>query len=287
MRSFIGGCMNKIIRKEKLSADIKLYVVETPQIALKALPGQFVVIRICETCERIPLTIADSDPAAGTITMIVQEVGKTTRRMGLIEVGDTIVDVAGPLGNPSEIENFGTVVIIGGGIGIAPIYPIVRAMKKAGNRVITIIGTRCGDLLFYLDQLGAVSDELLITTDDGSRGRKGFVTEELQRLIDGGTKIDRVVAIGPTIMMKMVSEVTRPYKIPTIVSLNSIMVCSTGMCGSCRVEVDGETKFACVDGPEFDGHKVNFDLLMQRLDMYTSQERESDKHFCIKTKQQS
>jgi ferredoxin--NADP+ reductase len=160
-------------------------------------------------------------------------------------------------------------------------------MKKAGNRVITIIGTRCGDLLFYVEQLGAVSDELLITTDDGSHGRKGFVTEELQRLIDGGTKIDRVVAIGPTIMMKMVSEVTRPYKIPTIVSLNSIMVCGTGMCGSCRVEVDGETKFACVDGPEFDGHKVNFDLLMQRLDMYASQERESDKHFRIKTKQQS
>ena len=268
--------MNEIIEKKALSADTNFFVVDSPMIAKKARPGQFVVIRICAEGERIPLTIADSDPETGTITLIVQEVGKTTRQMGFMKVGESIIDIAGPLGKPSEIENFGTVVMVGGGIGIAPIYPITKAMKAIGNRVITIIGARNESLLFYRDQLGAVSDELLITTDDGSCGRHGFVTDELSRLIEEGIDIARVVAIGPPIMMKMVSEVTRPKKIPTVVSLNSIMVDGTGMCGACRVEVGGETKFTCVDGPEFDGHAVNFDLLMQRLNMYRKEEHQAD-----------
>ncbi|RKZ29055.1 sulfide/dihydroorotate dehydrogenase-like FAD/NAD-binding protein [bacterium] len=267
--------MNTILKKETLSPSVKLYEIEAPLIAQKALPGQFVVVRIVEEGERIPLTIADSDPERGILTLIVQEVGKTTEHMGLLDEGMAILDVAGPLGLPSEIENYGTVVMVGGGIGIAPIYPITKGMKAAGNRVISIIGARSENLLFYIDKMKAVSDEFIITTDDGTSGIKGFVTDELKRLIDEGVKIDRVVAIGPTIMMKMVSEVTRPYEIPTIVSLNSIMVDGTGMCGACRVEIDGETKFACVDGPEFDGHKVDFDLLMQRQAMYIEQEKKS------------
>ncbi len=271
--------MNEILRKETLSPSVKLYEIDAPLIAQKALPGQFVVVRIVEEGERIPLTIADSDSEKGTLILIVQEVGKTTKHMGLLEEGTKIIDVVGPLGVPSEIENFGTVVMVGGGIGIAPIYPITKAMKKAGNKVISIIGARSKELLFYEDKMKAVSDELCITTDDGSYGTKGFVTDELKRIIQEHGTIDRVVAIGPEIMMKMVCEVTKPHKIPTIVSLNSIMVDGTGMCGACRVEVGGETKFTCVDGPEFDGHKVNFDLLMKRQKMYTNQEEEAMEHF--------
>jgi len=271
--------MNRIVKKATLAPAVKLYEIDNPLIAQKALPGQFAVVRISEGGERIPLTIADSNPDKGIITLIVQEIGKTTIHMGLLEEGTDILDVIGPLGVPSEIENFGTVVMVGGGIGIAPIYPITKAMKAAGNKVISIIGARSENLLFYIEKMKAVSDEFVITTDDGTSGTKGFVTDELKRIIDNGTKIDRVVAIGPSIMMKMVSEVTRPYKIPTIVSLNSIMVDGTGMCGACRIEVGGETKFACVDGPEFDGHKVDFDLLIKRQSMYLEQEKESMEHF--------
>ncbi len=272
--------MNEILLKKSLSEDVKQYIVNAPLIAKKALPGQFVVIRICEIGERIPLTIADSDPEKGTITLIVQEVGKTTRQLGTFAQGQKILDIAGPLGTPSEIENFGTVVMIGGGIGIAPIFPITKAMKAAGNTVISIIGARCADLLFYQDLMTAHSDEVIITTDDGTCGLKGFVTDALDELIQSGRKIDRVVTIGPPIMMKMVSILTKKHGIPTIASLNSIMVDGTGMCGACRVEVGGETKFTCVDGPDFDAHKVDFDLLIHRLDNYTPQEREANSKFC-------
>ena len=265
--------VNQIIRKEELAPNIKLFEIDQPLIARKVQPGQFVVIRHNEKGERIPLTVADYDRDRGTITIIFQEVGKSTYEMGELTVGDTLLDVVGPLGQPSEIANYGTVVCIGGGVGIAPVYPITRALKAAGNHTIAIIGARTKELLFWEERFREISHELYITTDDGSYGRKGFVSDELQRLIDDGYKIDRVWAIGPAIMMKVVCDVTRPHKIKTIVSLNPIMVDGTGMCGACRVEVGGETKFTCVDGPEFDGHLVDFDLLMKRQSIYKEQEK--------------
>lgn len=265
--------VNQIIRKEELAPNIKLFEIDQPLIARKVQPGQFVVIRHNEKGERIPLTVADYDRDRGTITIIFQEVGKSTYQMGELNVGDTLLDVVGPLGQPSEIANYGTVVCIGGGVGIAPVYPITRALKAAGNHTIAIIGARTKELLFWEERFREISHELYITTDDGSYGRKGFVSDELQRLIDDGYKIDRVWAIGPAIMMKVVCDVTRPHKIKTIVSLNPIMVDGTGMCGACRVEVGGETKFTCVDGPEFDGHLVDFDLLMKRQSIYKEQEK--------------
>ena len=265
--------VNQIIRKEELAPNIKLFEIDQPLIARKVQPGQFVVIRHNEKGERIPLTVADYDRDRGTITIIFQEVGKSTYQMGELTVGDTLLDVVGPLGQPSEIANYGTVVCIGGGVGIAPVYPITRALKAAGNHTIAIIGARTKELLFWEERFREISHELYITTDDGSYGRKGFVSDELQRLIDDGYKIDRVWAIGPAIMMKVVCDVTRPHKIKTIVSLNPIMVDGTGMCGACRVEVGGETKFTCVDGPEFDGHLVDFDLLMKRQSIYKEQEK--------------
>jgi len=265
--------VNQIIRKEELAPNIKLFEIDQPLIARKVQPGQFVVIRHNEKGERIPLTVADYDRDRGTITIIFQEVGKSTYEMGELNVGDTLLDVVGPLGQPSEIANYGTVVCIGGGVGIAPVYPITRALKAAGNHTIAIIGARTKELLFWEERFREISHELYITTDDGSYGRKGFVSDELQRLIDDGYKIDRVWAIGPAIMMKVVCDVTRPHKIKTIVSLNPIMVDGTGMCGACRVEVGGETKFTCVDGPEFDGHLVDFDLLMKRQSIYKEQEK--------------
>ncbi|HID93029.1 MAG TPA: sulfide/dihydroorotate dehydrogenase-like FAD/NAD-binding protein [bacterium (Candidatus Stahlbacteria)] len=271
--------MNKILRKVELAPAIKLFEVEVPLIAEKALPGHFVVVRACEEGERIPLTIADTQKDRGTITIIFQEVGTSTKKLGLLAEGDEIIDVIGPLGKPSHIDKFGTVVAIGGGVGIPPVYPITRAMKQAGNKVISIIGARTKELLILEDEMRKVSDELCVTTDDGSYGRKGFVSDELQSLINQGRKIDRVIAIGPTIMMKVVCDVTRPYNIKTIVSLNPIMVDGTGMCGACRVEIGGETKFTCVDGPEFDGHEVNFDLLMKRQRIYLKEEEESLKLF--------
>jgi len=265
--------VNQIIRKEELAPNIKLFEIDQPLIARKVQPGQFVVVRHNEKGERIPLTVADYDRDRGTITIIFQEVGKSTYEMGELTVGDTLLDVVGPLGQPSEIANYGTVVCIGGGVGIAPVYPITRALKDAGNHTIAIIGARTKELLFWEERFRAIVHELYITTDDGTYGRKGFVSDELQRLIDDGYKIDRVWAIGPAIMMKVVCDVTRPHKIKTIVSLNPIMVDGTGMCGACRVEVGGETKFTCVDGPEFDGHLVDFDLLMKRQSIYKEQEK--------------
>ena len=266
--------MYRIIHSQQLATSVKLFRIEARQIAKKCQPGQFVIVRSHEDSERIPLTIADFDREEGSITLIFQEVGSGTVRMGEIPVGGSLHDLAGPLGKPTHIENMGTVVCIGGGIGIAPIYPIARAFKAAGNRVLSIIGARNESLLILENEMAAVSDELFITTDDGSRGRKGLVIHPLQELIDKGEKIDTVMAIGPVIMMKSVAEVTRPYHIHTIVSLNPIMVDGTGMCGGCRVNVGNKSKFACVDGPEFNAHEVDFAGLMSRQRMYQSQEKQ-------------
>jgi ferredoxin--NADP+ reductase len=268
--------MYKIRKKIELSPGVKLFVMEAPLIARKCLPGQFVILRIDEDGERVPLTIADFDREAGTITLIFQEVGNTTRQLGLLKEGDSLLDLAGPLGQATEIENFGTVVCVGGGIGVAPLYPIARAYKQAGNKVISIIGARNSDLLILEAEMKAVSDELIITTDDGSKGRKGLVIHPLKELLEN-QKVGRVMAIGPVIMMKSVSEVTRPFGVHTIVSLNPIMVDGTGMCGGCRVNVGNQNKFACVDGPEFDGHEVDFDGLMSRQRMYHDYERGNKK----------
>lgn len=264
---------NRIIHREELSNDVKLFEIANPYVAQKALPGQFVVIRHREEGERIPLTIADIDTTKRTLTIIFQEVGKTTKDLGKLKEGDVILDVLGPLGHPTEIENYGTVVCIGGGVGAAVIYPITKALKSAGNKTIAIVGARTKQLVILEDKFKEITDELYITTDDGSYGRKGFVSDELKRLINGGYKIDRIWAIGPVIMMKVISDLTKPYGIKTIVSLNPIMIDGTGMCGGCRVQVATETKFACVDGPEFDGHAVDFDLLMKRLSTYTHEEK--------------
>lgn len=270
--------MFKIVEKKVLSPTIKEFVMAAPRIAAKCHPGQFVMIRIDEAGERIPLTIADFDRDKGTISLLFQEVGSSTQQLGSLEEGDSLLDIAGPLGKPTEIRQFGTVVCVGGGIGVAPVYPIARAMKAAGNRVISVIGARTRDLLIFEDEMKNVSDELYVTTDDGSKGVKGFVTNVLQHLIDDGEKIAEVMAIGPVVMMRGVAEVTRPYGIHTVVSLNPIMVDGTGMCGGCRVAVGGENKFACVDGPEFDAHQVDFANLIARQKMYLSEEKESSEN---------
>jgi len=267
--------MYKIIEARFLSDDVKLFRIEAPKIAEKRQAGQFVIIRIDEEGERIPLTIADSDTEAGTVTIIVQGVGKTTRKLNDLQTGDTIQDIVGPLGLPSEIEKFGTTVSIGGGVGSAIAYPTAVALKKAGNHVITINGARTKDLVILEDEMKAVSDEAFITTDDGSYGHHGFVTDMLQKLIDDGKEIDFVLAIGPIPMMRAVAEVTRPHNIKTVVSLNPIMIDGTGMCGGCRVTIGGKTKFACVDGPEFDAHQVDFKILVDRNRMYAEYEKKS------------
>ncbi len=267
--------MFKILTKKILAPNIKLFEFDAPLIAQKAQPGQFIVLRINETGERIPLTIADAKKDKGILVIVFQEVGKTTKLLGTLNSGDAVLDLLGPLGKPSEIANYGTVVCIGGGVGTPEIFPVARALKQIGNKVISIIGARSKDLLVMENEMKAVSDELYITTDDGSYGEKGLVTDIFKKLIDKLEKIDCVFAVGPVIMMKAVSDTTRPYNIRTIVSLNPIMLDATGMCGVCRVEVGGETKFACVDGPEFDGHKVDFDLLMKRLKTYLKEEKES------------
>ncbi|MDH5187219.1 MAG: sulfide/dihydroorotate dehydrogenase-like FAD/NAD-binding protein, partial [candidate division WOR-3 bacterium] len=241
----------------------------------KVQPGQFVVLRIYEEGERIPLTIADTDKEKGILKIVFQEVGKSTKLLGTLKAGDEIVDLIGPLGRATKIEKFGTVVCIGGGVGTPEIYPVAKALRQADNKVISIIGARSKNLLIMEKEMRDASDELYITTDDGTYGQKGFVTDELKRIIDRGTKIDHVLAVGPVVMMKAVSKLTQPYNIPTLVSLNPIMLDATGMCGVCRVEVGGETKFACVDGPEFDGHKVDFDLLIARQRIYLKEEKES------------
>ena len=273
--------MYAIRTREMLAPAVYRMQVEAPKIARKRKAGQFVVLRVCETGERFPLTIADSDPDAGTVTIIFQAVGKSTKMLAELDVGDGILDVVGPLGRPTHVESFGHVVCIGGGVGIAPVYPILCAMKDAGNRVTSIISARSKDLLILEDEMRAHSDELKVATDDGSYGHKGFPTEILQGMIDAGQTIDLVVAVGPVPLMNAVCKVTKPANIHTVVSLNPIMVDGTGMCGGCRVSVGGETKFVCVDGPEFDGHEVDFDLLTKRLATYRDMERQAEEaHAC-------
>jgi ferredoxin--NADP+ reductase len=262
----------KIVAKEKLTPVIDYMRIEAPAISAKARAGQFVMIRIDEVGERIPLTLADWDAKEGTITLVAMEVGTSTKKLGTLKGGDSLMNVVGPLGLPSEIERFGTVVCVGGGVGIAPIYPIARSLKKLNNRVISIIGARNKDLLFWEDKMRTVSDELIVTTDDGSYARKGVVTEPLKELLNH-QKIDRVIAIGPAVMMKFCAMTTKPYDVPTIVSLNSIMVDGTGMCGCCRISVGGATKFACVDGPEFNGHQVDWDIVANRQQVYLAEEK--------------
>jgi glutamate synthase (NADPH/NADH) small chain len=263
---------NEIVESRDLSTDVKLWRLYCPEIVASAAPGQFVVLRVDDYAERVPLTIADADKETGLLTVIFQAVGASTKKMASYGVGQRVMDVVGPLGMKSEIENFGTVVCVGGGIGVAPVYPIAKALKAAGNKVISVIGARTKDLLILEDEMAAASDELIVTTDDGSYGLHGFVTDALHELYDRGEKLDRVVAIGPIVMMRAVANATREHGTPTIVSLNSIMIDATGMCGCCRVDVGGETKFACVDGPEFDGHLVDFDELMKRSVMYQREE---------------
>jgi ferredoxin--NADP+ reductase len=261
--------------KQVLAPTTKLFVVDAPAIASKVEPGQFVVLRICEEGERIPLTVADFDRSAGTLTLIFQEVGKTTKQLGTLEPGEGILDLVGPLGRPTDIEAFGTVACVGGGIGVAPVYPIARALKAKGNRVVSIIGARCKDLVILEKEMEAASDELYVTTDDGSYGKKAFVTQELERLIQAGYKFRLAIGIGPVPMMRSFAKVTSKHAVPAKVSLNPIMVDGTGMCGVCRVSVGDKTRFACVDGPEFDAAEVDFDLLTARQATYCDEERTS------------
>jgi ferredoxin--NADP+ reductase len=265
--------MYRILRTRVLGRNIKLFEIEAPRIASKQQPGQFVIVRLHEYGERIPLTIEGSDRQKGSITLVVQSIGKTTHLMNSLEAGDAILDVVGPLGKPSEIHNYGTAVVIGGSVGTAVALPTARALKEAGNRVIGITGSRSKDLLVLEDELRAVSHETFVMTDDGSYGEQGLVTKKLQELIDNGMKIDLVLAIGPVPMMRAVWNVAKPHGIKTVVSLNSIMVDGTGMCGGCRVLAGDKSKFACVDGPEFDAANINFDVLMQRNNMYREDEK--------------
>ncbi len=267
--------MFEIIEAHFLAPDIKRFEILAPRIAKKRQAGQFVIVRVHDQGERIPLTIADSDSAAGTISLIVQGVGKTTRLLNMLEAGDYIKDVVGPLGNPSEVRNYGTVVVIGGGVGTAIAYPTAVAMKEAGNRVITIIGGRTRELVLLEEEIRRISDETIVTTDDGSYGLKGLVIDPLRKMIQEKQPPDLVLAIGPVPMMRAVAEETRPYGIKTVVSLNSIMVDGTGMCGGCRVQIGDSAKFACVDGPEFDAHLVDFSVLQQRNRTYRDAEQMS------------
>ena len=273
--------MYRILKKQELSPGILEYDIEAPRVAKKALPGQFIVLRVNEEGERVPLTIADFDRERGIVTILFQVVGASTDLLASLKEGDSILDFVGPLGQPSELsDHMGTVVFVGGGIGVAPVYPIARAAHELGNKVISILGAKTKDILIFEERMRAISDEVLITTDDGSYGIKGFVTNAIEELIKRGEKIDQVTAIGPGVMMKSVAEATRPYGIKTVVSLNPIMVDGTGMCGGCRVQVGEETKFACVDGPEFDGHLVDFQGLMARGRMYRTQEAKEKDHIC-------
>ena len=253
--------------------------VEAPRIAKKAKPGQFVMLRVNETGERIPLTMAGTDPATGTIDLIFQVVGKSTALMRTLNVGDSITDVIGPLGKPTHVENVGTVVCVGGGTGVAVMYPITKAYKEAGNNVIAIIGARNKDLLILEDEMKAASHELKVTTDDGSYGHHGFVTDVLRKILDDRKDVKLIVGIGPVPMMKFLCKLTKEYGVKTMVSLNSIMVDATGMCGACRVSVGGKTRFCCVDGPEFDGHEVDYDELIKRQRAYLKEEKVSLDNF--------
>jgi ferredoxin--NADP+ reductase len=265
--------LNKIVAKKDLAPNIKLIEVRSPEIAEKAKPGQFVILRVDEKGERFPLTLVDWDRQKGAITLIFLEVGVSTKKLGTLQVQDEILDIVGPLGIPSEIRHYGKVCIIGGGVGTASAYPIIRALKTAGNRVVSIVGARTAQLLILEDEIRKFSDEFYVSTDDGTKGHKGFVTDVLNELIQKGYDFDVVYAIGPAVMMRAVAEVTRPHRIKTIVSLNPIMVDGMGMCGACRVTVGGKTRFACVDGPEFDAHQVDFGELIKRQRMFLAEEK--------------
>lgn len=271
--------MFPILETKEIAKNVFFQRIRAPRIARKRMAGQFLVIRRGEDGERIPLTIVDADPREESVTVIFQAVGKSTTAFSRLSAGDVYTDVVGPLGHPTHIEKFGNVVGIGGGIGAAPLLPIAAAIREAGNRLITVLGARTKDLLILEDELRAVSDAITVTTDDGSYAEKGFVTTALQGMIDRGEKIDLCIAIGPLPMMRAVTEVTRPHGIRTVVSLNPIMLDATGMCGACRVTIDGETRFACVDGPEFDGHKVDFKELMLRNRAYLKEERAAMERF--------
>lgn len=259
--------MNKIVEKEHFSDKVVKLVVEAPMIARSRKPGHFVIVRVGEKGERIPLTIADADPERGTITLVVQEVGLSSGKICALNVGDELTDVVGPLGQATHIEKVGTVVCCGGGVGVAPLLPIIKAMKQAGNRVITVLAARTKDLIILEEQVRPYSDEVIIMTDDGSYGKKGLVTNGVEEVILR-ERVDLVVTIGPAIMMKFVSLLTKKYDIPTMCSLNTIMVDGTGMCGACRITVGGKTRFVCIDGPEFDAHQVDFDEMLMRLRSY-------------------
>lgn len=279
--------MFKILRKEEWSPNVYAMDIEAPRVAKKAQAGQFIVLRVNEEGERIPLTIADYDRETGKILIVFQAIGASTMELAALEAGDTILDFVGPLGRPSEIAKLdGTMVVVGGGIGVAPTYPIARAMKEAGNKVIAIMGAKTKDILIMEDEMKAVTDEVLVTTDDGSYGIKGFVTNAVQALVDRGEKIAQITAIGPVIMMKSVADATRDLGIHTVVSLNPIMVDGTGMCGGCRLTVGGQTKFACVDGPDFDGFEVDFDEAMHRGTMYKPFEAHAREAECNLLKQE-
>ena len=271
--------MFKILSKEIMAHNVKSYIIAAPDIAKNAKAGQFVMVRIDDKGERVPLTIAGTDIAKGSIRIIFQEAGKTTKHLGRLSEGDFIKDILGPLGHPTEIKKYGTVVAVAGGVGTAEVLPVANSLRAAGNKVISIVGARNKDLILLENEIKQNSDELIIATDDGSKGMKGFVTTALSELVAKGEKIDMVYAIGPVPMMKAVSNLTKEYSIPTFVSLNPIMVDGTGMCGACRVTVDGKTRFACVEGPEFDAHKIDWDELISRLSLFKELEKTSDEKF--------
>ena len=273
--------MNKIISKEYFSDKVVKLVVENPMIAKSRKPGNFVILRVGEKGERFPLTIAESDPILGTITLVVQIVGVSSAKLVALEPGDCITDLVGPLGKPTEIKKIGTILACGGGVGVAPLLPIVEAFKKAGNRVITVIAARSKDLIILEDKIRQWSDELIVMTDDGSYGRQGLITAGMEEIILR-EKVDECVVIGPAIMMKFASLLTKKYNIPTQASLNSIMVDGTGMCGACRVTVGGKTKFTCVDGPEFDAHQIDFDEMLMRLGGYKDEEHKANEIYSQK-----
>jgi len=272
--------MNTILSKTQLSADVWQMKIRAPHIAAERKAGQFIILQVdTDFGERIPLTIADADAATGSVTLVFQCVGATTHRLAELPVGAAIPNVLGPLGRPTDIHKAGTVVCVGGGIGVAPMYPIAKAMKEAGNNVIVIIGARTKDLVVFEAEMRAIADQLIVVTDDGSYGVKGLVTQPLKALCEGAPPPNEVVAIGPPVMMKFCAETTRPFGIKTVVSLNTIMIDGTGMCGGCRVSVGGKTKFVCVDGPEFDGHLVDWDNMMKRMRAYKDNEDTAHTHF--------
>ena len=271
--------MSKIIDKKFFSQNVVMLEIEAPLIAKTRRAGNFVIVKVGENGERIPLTIASADTQKGTITLVAQKMGVSSSKLAALNIGDHVTDLVGPLGRPTHIENFGTVVCAGGGVGVAPLLPIVEALKKAGNRVITVLAARNKDLIIMEEQMRQFSDEVIIMTDDGSAGKKGLVTNGVEEVINR-EKVNLCVTIGPAIMMKFVAQLTKKYNLPTVASLNTIMVDGTGMCGACRITVGGKTRFVCVDGPEFDAHQVDFDEMMLRLGAYRDQERASMETFC-------